>query len=163
MHTDSKLVLEMVVKVMVGKGLGVYEKMEGGYRSWSKDTSHRREAKVLGIFSNIWPERAAAGAASASSAAGVASASSAAGAASASSAAGAASASSAAGAASASSAGAGGSLPWRLTKEEIKILDKRMGRIVWPRYIDCLYYDGCSFWVKPGRMWKTRRKVVYAC
>ena len=129
MHTDSKLVLEMLVKVMVGKGLGVYEEMEGGYRSWSKDTSHRREAKVLGIFSNIYPERAAAGAASASSAAGAASA----------------------------------SLPWRLTKEEIKILDKRMGRIVWPRYIDCLYYDGCSFWVKPGRMWKTRRKVVYAC
>ena len=129
MHTDSKLVLEMVVKVMVGKGLGVYEEMEGGYRSWSKDTSHRREAKVLGIFSNIHPERAAAGAASASSAAGAASA----------------------------------SLPWRLTKEEIKILDKRMGRIVWPRYIDCLYYDGCSFWVKPGRMWKTRRKVVYTC
>ena len=135
MHTDSKLVLEMVVKVMVGKGLGVYEDMEGGYRSWNKDTSHRREAKALGIFSNIYPERAAAGAESA---------------------AGAASASSAAGAASAS-------LPWRLTKEEIKILDKRMGRIVWPRYIDCLYYDGCSFWVKPGRMWKTRRKVVYAC
>ena len=50
-------------------------------------------------------------------------------------------------------------LPWRLTKAQLKQLDARMKNIVWPRYVDRLYYDGCSFWVKPGRMWKTCRKV----
>ena len=53
-----------------------------------------------------------------------------------------------------------GPLPWRLTQDEIKMLDKRMKKVVWPHYIDRLHYEGCSFWIKPGRMWKTRRKVV---
>ena len=55
----------------------------------------------------------------------------------------------------------GGDLPWRLTQAELKELDERMKNIVWPHYIDRLYYDRCSFWVKASRMWKTARKVVF--
>lgn len=50
--------------------------------------------------------------------------------------------------------------PWRVTKDQLKELDARMSRIVWPHYMDRLYYDNASFWVKPGRIWKTRRKVT---
>jgi len=49
-------------------------------------------------------------------------------------------------------------LPWRLTKMQRLLLDSRMSRILWPHYIDPLYYDGKSFWKKPGHMWKARRK-----
>lgn len=100
----------MLLKSMIGKGLGVAEDLQGGY-TWSKDPKHRREAELLGIFRDIWPDR-------------------------------------------------NGPLPWRLTKEQLRILDKRMQRIVWPHYMDRLHYDGCSFWVKPGRLWKSRRKVI---
>ena len=106
--------LEMLIKVMVGKGVGVHDEMEGGYKSWSKDAKHRREAKAYNIFRDVWSDR-------------------------------------------------NGPLPWRLTKEEIKLLDKRCKRTVWPHYMDRVYYDKCSFWLKPGRMWKTRRKVRYVC
>ena len=107
--TDSKLMVEMLIKVMVGKGINK-DTDEGGYKSWSRDAQHRREAEVLNIFRDIWPDR-------------------------------------------------NGPLPWRLSPEQIKILDERMENIIWPRYIDRLHYDGCSFWIKPGRIWKTRRKV----
>lgn len=53
----------------------------------------------------------------------------------------------------------GGSLPWRLTNEELKELDERMARVVWPHYVDRLCYDKFSFWVKRSRLWKTHRKV----
>ena len=33
-----------------------------------------------------------------------------------------------------------------------------MSRILWPHYVEPLYYKGCSFWTKPGHMWKARRK-----
>ena len=58
-----------------------------------------------------------------------------------------------------------GPLPWRLSQANIKELDRRASRTVWPHYFDPLYYDGCSFWLKPGRLWKTRRKVrvVHIC
>lgn len=99
---------------MVGKGLSTRDDMEGGYKSWSKDATHRREAKVLGIFRDIWPDR-------------------------------------------------NGPLPWRLTKEQLKVLDERMKKTVWPHYLDPLFYEGCSFWVKPGRLWKSRRKSMLLC
>ena len=108
-HADSKIFCEMLIKCMIGKGLGVVDDMMGGY-SWSKDATHRREAQALGVFRDIWPDR-------------------------------------------------NGPLPWRLTPDQLRLLDKRMQRVVWPHYMDPLYYDGCSFWVKPGRLWKARRKV----
>ena len=52
----------------------------------------------------------------------------------------------------------GGALPWRLTKAEREELDERMSRVSWPHYIERLYYRGASFWKKPSRMWKSRRK-----
>jgi hypothetical protein len=52
-----------------------------------------------------------------------------------------------------------GPLPWRLSQENIKELDRRASRTVWSHYFDPLYYDGCSFWLKPGKLWKTKRKV----
>ena len=108
MH-DCKIFCEMLLKCLIGNGLGVMEDLQGGYK-WSKDATHRAEAKSLGIFRDIWPDR-------------------------------------------------GGPLPWRLTKEQIRQLDDRMKRTVWPHHMDRMFYDGCSFWVKPGRIWKTRRKV----
>ena len=53
-----------------------------------------------------------------------------------------------------------GPLPWRLTKEQLIMLDERMGRCAWPHYVDPLYYDGCSFWKKKTVLWKTLRKIV---
>lgn len=107
-YADTKVFVEMLLKVLVGKGVST---TEGGYTSWSKDAAHRREAQVLGVFREIWPDK-------------------------------------------------NGPLPWRLTQDQIKMLDQRMGSIIWPSYIDRLHYDGCSFWIKPGRMWKAKRKVV---
>lgn len=49
-------------------------------------------------------------------------------------------------------------LHWRLTKEQRLLLDNRMSRVLWPHYLEPLYYRGCSFWKKPGHMWKARRK-----
>ena len=53
----------------------------------------------------------------------------------------------------------GGPLPWRLTRDQRQKLNQRMSRVKWPHYIEPLYYDGASFWVKPGRLWKIHRKV----
>ena len=52
----------------------------------------------------------------------------------------------------------GGPLPWRLTKDQRLLMDRRMSRVLWPHYIDPLYYRGKSFWRKPGHMWKAARK-----
>ena len=51
-----------------------------------------------------------------------------------------------------------GPLPWRLTREQLLFLDKRMSRVLWPHYVERLYYKGYSFWLRPSRMWKARRK-----
>jgi len=110
LFSDSKIVCEMLLKIMIGPGLRVVEDLQGGWR-WSKDSKHRRESQELGIFRDIWPDR-------------------------------------------------DGPLPWRLTRDQLRILNKRMQRIVWPHYMDRMYYDGCSFWLKPGRLWKSRRKVI---
>ena len=52
----------------------------------------------------------------------------------------------------------GGALPWRLTKDQRVMLDERMKRVLWPHYVEPLYFKGQSFWQKPGNMWKARRK-----
>ena len=52
----------------------------------------------------------------------------------------------------------GGALPWRLTKAARELLHGRMMNILWPHYLEPLAYRGCSFWQKPGHMWKARRK-----
>lgn len=52
----------------------------------------------------------------------------------------------------------GGALPWRLTAAQRASLDARTGNITWAHYIEPLYYHGASFWEKPSRMWKSRRK-----
>ena len=33
------------------------------------------------------------------------------------------------------------------------------GTLIWPQYIEKLYYKGASFWSKPDRIWKARRKI----
>lgn len=107
MH-DMKLLLEMVLKIIIGRGI---DKGSGGWKSWSKDATHRTESKDRGIFRDIWPDRM-------------------------------------------------GPLPWRLTADQLKILEERMGRTMWPHYMDRLHYQGCSFWMKPSRLWKIHRKIV---
>jgi hypothetical protein len=52
-----------------------------------------------------------------------------------------------------------GPLHWRLTKPQRLLLDERMKNVVWPHYLEPLCYGGESFWLKPGRMWKARRKL----
>ena len=52
----------------------------------------------------------------------------------------------------------GGPLPWRLTADEKKTVELRMSNVVWPHYVERLYYKGASCWTKPNRMWKARRK-----
>ena len=49
MH-DSKVLCEMIVKCLVGKG-----ESDTSYSSWSKDAKHRVQAELLGIFESIWP------------------------------------------------------------------------------------------------------------
>ena len=50
-------------------------------------------------------------------------------------------------------------LPWRITGVQRKILDKRMGKLIWPQHNEKLYYSGDSFWSKSDRIWKTRCKI----
>ena len=96
----------MLLKVIVG------HRDQGMYAAWSdaKDMQHRREAEMLGIHPEIWPQNA-------------------------------------------------GPLPYRLTRAQITTLDRRMSLLLWPHYIERLYYDGHSFWTHPSRMWKMRRKL----
>ena len=101
---DSKVFTECVVKTLVGKcGSGT------SYANWNRDSRHRRQAKIRGIFPEIW-------------------------------------------------SGNDGPLPWRLTKTDRQLLESRMANIVWPHYMERLYYNGCSMWTAPSRMWKARRK-----
>ena len=104
---DSKIFLEMLLKLMVGY---VYD--AGVYKSWgNKDARHRADFQKYGFHRDLWADR-------------------------------------------------GKPLPWRLTREERKLLDERMRNVVWPHYVDRLAYRGHSFWTKPNRLWKIRRKIV---
>lgn len=55
--------------------------------------------------------------------------------------------------------GSGGPLRYRLTSEQLTLLDDRMGKLIWPHYVERLHYNGCSFWIKTNRIWKARRKI----
>ena len=48
--------------------------------------------------------------------------------------------------------------PWRLTREQVILMDRRVRRMWWPHYTDKLVRDGQSFWMKPDRMWKAKHK-----
>ena len=48
--------------------------------------------------------------------------------------------------------------PWRLTKDQVNLMDERVRRMWWPHYTDLLTRDGASFWKKPDRMWKAKHK-----
>ena len=83
--------------------------------SWGKkDETHRKHAKKLNIFSEIWNDDGDEGPPS--------------------------------------------QIPWQLTRDQIDLLELRMSRIMWPHYLERLYYRGSSPWKKPGRAWKARRK-----
>ena len=105
MH-DTKIMAEMVLKVLVGKVTDA-----GFYSSWSYDERHRRENEQRGIFQSTWLQN-------------------------------------------------DGPLPWRLSREQRLLLDKRMSTLIWPEHTEKLYYSGASFWTKPNRIWKARRKFT---
>ena len=52
----------------------------------------------------------------------------------------------------------GGAFPWRLSRAQRNLLEQRTANITWIHHIEPLYYRGASFWTKPSRMWKSRRK-----
>lgn len=54
----------------------------------------------------------------------------------------------------------GGPLPWRLTRAQRLLLDTRAAKLIWPQTVEKLYYNGASFWCKPNRLWKARRKFA---
>ena len=49
-------------------------------------------------------------------------------------------------------------LPWRLTKLELKVLDKLVRSIWWPHYVERVCDKTHSFWNKPKLMWKAKHK-----
>ncbi len=51
-------------------------------------------------------------------------------------------------------------LPWRLTREDVKNLDRRIHNMSWPHYTDVLCRAGFSFWTKSNRMWKCAHKAM---
>ena len=50
--------------------------------------------------------------------------------------------------------------PWRLTREEVKIVNARICRMWWPHYVHKLAKRGHSFLQKSCRMWKARDKLA---
>ena len=53
-----------------------------------------------------------------------------------------------------------GSLPWRLTREQVQMLDERVRRMWWPHYRDKLHSKGFSFWKKTKNCWKSKHKLT---
>ena len=49
-------------------------------------------------------------------------------------------------------------LPWRLSKTEVKVLDKLVRSMWWPHYMDKLCSTTASFWTKSSLMWKSKHK-----
>lgn len=110
-HTDTKILCEMILKVLVGAG------KHGFYSAWSKrgcDNRHRIEAEAKGIFRTTWIH---------------------------------------------ANARDDSPLPWRLTRDQITLLDRRMRNVMWPHHIERLYFADSSFWVRPNRIWKAMRKI----
>lgn len=51
-------------------------------------------------------------------------------------------------------------LPWRLTRQDVIELDRRVRTMWWPHYMDVLCRKGYSFWRKSNRMWKCSHKSL---
>ena len=49
--------------------------------------------------------------------------------------------------------------PWRLSKEALNTMDRRVRAMWWPHYTDRLTHDTASFWKKSDRMWKAKHKL----
>ena len=48
--------------------------------------------------------------------------------------------------------------PWRLSRDELNMLDMRVRSMWWPSYMDPLAYEGHSFWTHSDRCWKACHK-----
>ena len=102
MH-DLKCFCEMLLRVFVGSGEGLY----GGWGG--KDEQHRRECRVFGVFKDFV---------------------------------------------------AGALPPWRLTRSQRRLMDRRVKSVWWTHYSDKLAYKGYSFWMKTDRIWKAKHKIL---
>ena len=49
--SDSKIFVEMLMKIMIGKG-----PQGTSYANWGNDPKHRKQAKLLNIYEPLWPE-----------------------------------------------------------------------------------------------------------
>lgn len=50
--------------------------------------------------------------------------------------------------------------PWRLTREEVTVLDNRVKDMWWPHYLDIPCGSGGSFWTNPSCAWKCKHKAL---
>lgn len=50
--------------------------------------------------------------------------------------------------------------PWRLTKAQLGLMDKRVNSMWWPHYSDKVSWRGVSFWKKTDRIWKAKHKIL---
>ena len=48
--------------------------------------------------------------------------------------------------------------PWRLSKEEVDLCDRRVQSTWWPHNMDAPCFGGHSFWTHSDRMWKVKHK-----
>ena len=51
-------------------------------------------------------------------------------------------------------------LPWRLTKDQLKIVNERICAMWWPHHVHRLAKRRCSFFIKSCRAWKSRDKLT---
>ena len=54
----------------------------------------------------------------------------------------------------------GGPLPWRLTRENLRVVDRRILDMYWPHGTHRLGKNGYSFFIKSCRAWKSRDKMM---
>ena len=54
----------------------------------------------------------------------------------------------------------GGLLPWRLTRENLRVVDRRILDMYWPHGTHRLGKNGYSFFIKSCRAWKSRDKMT---
>ena len=49
--------------------------------------------------------------------------------------------------------------PWRLSRDELEMCDRRVNSMWWPHYMDPLAFNKHSFWTHSDRMWKCCHKA----
>jgi len=49
--------------------------------------------------------------------------------------------------------------PWRLTRAQVNLMDRRVKSMWWPHYTDKVAFRGYSFWKKTDKMWKAKHKL----